>query len=584
MKKIFLFAATAAMLAACSSEELTGVESAQQTAADNAINFSVYTPRTTRAGAAGNNDVAAVATKGFGILAYYTDDEKYDKENSKPTFMYNTKVTSADAGTTWTYNPVMYWPNEFGNTATSDYTDYVSFFAYAPYIDVVNETGIPTVKAIENYDLFAKALSIVYTKTKSPLTAITRTEFETRYNGGAVYGTDADYWAAVKAQTGAATVTTNAEADAALLAAGLVQTETITVDDLAKYQAYIGASDEAAAKAALDNINKEQIQGKNITSISKNNSEGDPIVKYVVDTDPKTSVDLLWGVAADNTTPYYTSIINGYNPIVAGKPFIDLTKPNKPATDKLSWNLRHALSKLNIDIQYIADKATPVPPANTPNASEEINADETRIYVRWIKIGGFVVKGALNLNNNIADKANWLSYDGNTALTSEMVTFFDGRKDGKEGTENGDAANELPQGLNPVITENYSLDPASKTAGVTKEAVNLFGVGANVDAPIFVIPTNDDIDIEICYDVETKDGNLSTFISDGLTHGTSVENKIRKTSKEIFKSATAVKMEDNKAYTIHIILGMTSVKFEASVEPFTVIPEKDVELPYNAVP
>ena len=100
MKKIFLFAATAAMLAACSSEELTGVESAQQTAADNAINFSVYTPRTTRAGAAGNNDVAAVATKGFGILAYYTDDEKYDKENSKPTFMYNTKVTSADAGTT----------------------------------------------------------------------------------------------------------------------------------------------------------------------------------------------------------------------------------------------------------------------------------------------------------------------------------------------------------------------------------------------------------------------------------------------------------------------------------------------------
>ena len=589
MKKIFLFAATAAMLAACSSEELTGVESAQQTTADNAINFSVYTPRTvTRAGAAGDNNTAAIQTKGFGILAYYTDDEKYDKENSKPTFMYNTKVTKSGTGTFWEYNPVMYWPNEFGNTATADYVDYVSFFAYAPYIDVTNETGIPTVKAITDYDAFAAALGIVYTKTVTPLTAITRTEFEARYNGGTAYGTDAAYYDAVKAQTGAATVTNDTQAEAALIAAGLVKTETITVDNLAKYQAYIGASDEAAAKAALDNINKEQIQGKNITSITKNSAQGDPIVKYVVDTDPKTSVDLLWGVAADDAATKYASIISGYNPIIAGKPFIDMTKPKKPADDELKWNLRHALSKLNVDIQYVADKTTPASTtpldpdaAYTDAASEEINADETRIYVRWIKIGGFVVKGALNLNNNIANKANWMSYDGNTALTTETVTFFDGRKDSKEGTENGEAANEQPQGLNPVILENYSLDPAAKTAGVTKERVNLFGVGAAANAPIFVIPTGEDIDIEICYDVETKDGNLTTFISDGLTHGTSIENKIRKTSKEIFKTATPVKMEDNKFYTIHIILGMTSVKFDASVNEFTAIPGVDVNLPSN---
>lgn len=577
MKKIFLFAATAALLTACSSEELTGFESAQQTAADNAINFSVYTPRnTTRAGAAGDNDVAAIATKGFGILAYYTDDEKYDKENSQPTFMYNTKVTSADAGTTWTYNPVMYWPNEFGNEATSDYIDYVSFFAYAPYIDVVNETGIPTVKAIDNYNTFAAALNITYAKTEAKPVK-DKASYE-KYTGTTL-ADDAAYVAAVNAAY-TQTFTLASEADAYLVTLNLTYDEATpkTVTDLASYQEYIGASDEAAAKASLDDINKEQIQGKNITSISKNNATGDPIVKYVVDTDPKTSVDLLWGVAADNTTPYYTPIV-GTNPVVKGKPFIDLIKPKKPDTDKLKWNLRHALSKLNIDIQYIADQATPVAPANTPNASETINADETRVYVRWIKIGGFVVKGALNLNNTVADKANWLAYDGNTALTSELVTFYDGRKDGKEGTENGEAANELPQGLNPVILENYSTDPAAKTAGVTKDAVNLFGVGAAKDAPIFVIPTNDDIDIEICYDVETKDGNLSTFISDGLTHGISVENKIRKSSKDIFGAIT--KMEDNKFYTIHIILGMTSVKFEAKVEPFVVIPETDVNLPNN---
>jgi len=573
MKKIFLFAAGAALLTACSSDELTGVESAQQTAADNAINFSVYSQRSvTRAGEAGSNDVAAIGTKGFGILAYYTDDQKYDKENSQPTFMYNTKVTKD--GSNWVYNPVMYWPNEFGATATSDYTDYVSFFAYAPYIDVTNETGIPTVKAITDYNAFAAALGITYTKTSNQ--AMTRAEFEAAFNGGTAYATDDAYYAAVKAQTGAASVMDDAEAESALIIAGLFHVETIKVenpDALIKYQEYIGASDEAAAKAALDDINKNQIQGKNITSITKNNGQGDPIVKYVVDTDPKTSVDLLWGVAADNsTTPYYTPIA-GTDPIVAGKPFIDLIKPKNSATDKLSWNLRHALSKLNVDIKYIADAATP------DGNSKDINANETRVYVRWIKIGGFVVKGALNLNNNIANKANWLSYDGSTAMTSELVTFFDGRKDGREGTENGDAANEQPQGLNPVILENYSLDPGAKTAGVTKEAVNLFGVGAAKDAPIFVIPTNDDIDIEICYDVETKDGNLSTFISDGLTHGTSIENKIRKTSTEIFGANT--KMEDNKAYTIHIILGMTSVKIDAVVEEFVKIPATDVELPSN---
>ena len=577
MKKIFLFAATAALLTACSSEELTGIESAQQTAADNAINFKAYTPRsTTRAGVPGDqNDIKDVAKNGFGILAYYTDDEKYDKESSMPTFMYNTKVTSADDGATWTYNPVMYWPNEFGSKATSDYTDYVSFFAYAPYIDVTNETGIPTIKAIEDYDKFAEDLKITYTRTSGY--AMTKAEFEAAFNGGTEYATPADYYAAITAKTGI-TVMDDAEAESALITSGLFHVETVEVKNpnaLLKYKEYIGASDEAAAKAALDDINKEQIQGKNITSITKNNGKGDPIVKYVVDTDPKTSVDLLWGVAADNSTPYYTPIV-GNDPIVKGKAFIDLIKPKYPTTDKLSWNLRHALSKLNVDIKYIAD-------AETPNGSSEtINANETRIYVRWIKIGGFVVKGALNLNNTIADKANWLSYDGSTALTSEMVTFFDGRKDGKEGTENGDASNELPQGLNPVIVENYSLDPGAKTAGVTKDAVNLFGVGAAANAPIFVIPTNDDIDIEICYDVETKDNNLSEFLADGLTHGKSVENKIRKTSKDIFGSIT--KMEDNKFYTIHIILGMTSVKFEAEVNPFVKVDPADVNLPENTMP
>ncbi len=527
MKKIFLFAATAALLTACSSEELTGVETAQQKAGEASINFGVYTPRSiTRAGVAGTNEDGNIGERGIGIMAYYTDDEVYNKETSKPNYMYNTKLSNAGAG--WVYNPVMYWPNEFGDKAISDNTDYVSFFAYAPYIDVENTTGIPTFEAISDYDKFVK---------------------DQKFKKG---GTD--------------------------------------INTLALYKTEFGYASDEEAKAALDDLNKKLAQGLNITEITSNNGSGDPVVKYVVDTDPNTSVDLLWGVAYDASS--YAPIVTNTNvQNEAGKPFVNLIKPSNPATGKMYYRMQHALSRLNVNIKYIADAETP------DGASKTINADETRIYVRSIKIGGFIMKAALNLNStetttaggNTIGVPNWKAYDGKTALTSsEVVKFLDGRKDGKEGMESGADKNEQPTGLNPFILENYTKYDwgtaewtAEKNAGVTKDKVNLFGNGyADPDTPIFVIPTGDPIDIEIVYDVETKDDNLSTFLSDGLTHGNIITNTISKTSKEIFNGFDT-NMEPGNAYTIKIILGMTSVKFDASVEGWTVKDPVNVNLPDN---
>ena len=484
MKKIFLFAAAAALLTACSSEEL-GSEYAQQKASETPINFSVYTPRTTRAGANMSeytdykkgivtDDLKKI---GFGILAYYTDDETYDADKSTPNFMYNTKVTND--GTAWKYNPVMYWPNEF-KAATAENIDRVSFFAYAPYVEVDNTTGIPYAKQ-------------------------------------AAWKTDK-------------TLVTTGE--------------------------------------------------KNIIAISKNTANGDPVVKYVVDTDPKTSVDLLWGVAADNGDKRYQAIDNGNSKVTVtpGLPFLNLVKPNEPtAADGgiLNFNMCHALSKLNIDVKYIADAETP------SGSSATINADESRIFIRSISIGGFVMKAALDLNSNdryLVDdttdpkqyrgKALWKDIDGKSALSwSGNTKFFDGRKDGKEGTESGENPNESYLGLNPLLLENYVAGdydyktpawPAGKNSGVTNVAQNLFGDGtAAADAPIYVIPVGDDIDITIEYDVLTADKNLNDFLSDGLTHGSMIKNIITKKSDEIFGSTT--KMIDGKGYIIHLILGMTSV-------------------------
>jgi len=494
MKKIFLFAAAAAMLTACSSEELAGTESAQQKAGEAPISFSVYTPRSiTRSGSAVYNDKVAglvtedLKTLGLGILAYYTDDEKYDADKSTPNFMYNTKVTNN--GSKWVYEPVMYWPNEFKN-ASSENIDRVSFFAYAPYVEVDNTTGIPY----------------------------------------------ADQ--------------TNWQTDKKLITA----------------------------------------EEKNITAISKNTATGDPVVKYVVDTNPETSVDLLWGVASNTAATRYTAIDNTHSDVTVtpGLPFLNLVKPNEPtaAADggTLSFNMCHALSKLNIDVKYVADAATP------DGTSEDINPAETRIYIRSIKIGGFVMKAALDLNNKerqdgstpstYRGKALWKDYDGKSALSwSDNVKFYDGRKDGKEGTESGDNLNESYLGLNPTLLENYVNDEwkgatwlTDKSEGVTGTAKNLFWNGEGTEPaanlPIYVIPVGDDIDITIEYDVLTADGNLSTFLSDGLTHGSMIKNIISKKSKEIFKTTNPVKMEDGKSYIIHLILGMTSVKIEAEVTDF----------------
>lgn len=88
---------------------------------DNAIEFGTYLGRDAQTkGSVFYTE--NMKTQGFGVFAYYTNDQKYSAA-ATPNFMNNQQVTYV--GSAWTYAPVKYWPNEA--------TDYVSFFAYAPY-------------------------------------------------------------------------------------------------------------------------------------------------------------------------------------------------------------------------------------------------------------------------------------------------------------------------------------------------------------------------------------------------------------------------------------------------------------------
>ena len=463
--KRYITLIAAAALVACSNEELSTPENLATSQAP--VNFEAYTQRgLTRAGARGDIDNNNITGVGFGVFGYYTAGALYDQK-ATPNFMYNERVSNSGSG--WAYEPVKYWPNEYGTNAKSEEVDRLSFFAYAPWTEVDPTTG--NVLGDPNHD---------------------------------------------------------------------------------------------------------------IVSVNKHGATGDPMVKYVVDTDPATSVDLLWGVAADNTqTPYYKAI-QGTVDITAGKPFIDLVKPNDPANHKLSFNLKHALAKVKVTIDFIADAETP------DGTSGTFYPEETRIYVRSFQMDGFALKGALNLNNSEmteAGKPLWKDFDGAADLAFDEVIFQDGRKDGKEGQTNGTQPNETPQGLNPDIIENFCQTEngqfaTGKTPGVTADTKPLFGGDVTENGGYFyIIPRNEGttpVNIQIVYDVETIDRKLVGKLSDGETHGISIENVISK--DDIFNG---IDFNAGCQYEIKIHLGMTSMKVDAKVLSWTDNGSTNVNLPDN---
>ena len=162
-KQIFLFAVAALALASCSSEnDVVQSPDVQQTVAETGVNFDVYVGRgLTRAGKNGvidNTTIKAAKADGggFGVFGYYTNGESYTG-SSRPDFFYNQGVFYDDGDTRWEYEPIKYWPNEFGADATSDQVDRVTLFAYAPWVDVEPLTGLVKVGTGQEFN---KSLNI----------------------------------------------------------------------------------------------------------------------------------------------------------------------------------------------------------------------------------------------------------------------------------------------------------------------------------------------------------------------------------------------------------------------------------------
>lgn len=317
-----------------------------------------------------------------------------------------------------------------------------------------------------------------------------------------------------------------------------------------------------------------------ITGISRNTITGDPYVRYISSFDTNKQVDLCWGVQGTTdtgTSPW--AILNDATgqQIGNGLPWLNVLRPATIANGKVKFDFRHATAKLIMKIKA-GDKFT--------NYSKDNAANKTRIFVRSVTLHGIAQEGVLNLNNTKPGVPLWMANNASEWFSpGQSVTITDGRADGLEATTA--ATNESNVFLNPVITQNAAWSTATYSTaanqGVGKTEVNLFcnngAAAADANKWVYVIPSGEKFGVSIVYDVETEVPNLPGYISDGTTHGTSIENKITQTVKT---GTTDLVLEAGKFYTITLTLGMNEVQFDAEVKAWPSTGTGSADLPKPA--
>ena len=326
-----------------------------------------------------------------------------------------------------------------------------------------------------------------------------------------------------------------------------------------------------------------------ITATSRNTYTGDPIVKYITSFEQDKTVDLCWGVYNEGTNGW--TIMNGGQTITNGLPWLNVQRSGT-IEQRLKFTFLHATAQLNVQIDANVDGGGTATELGTHYGTGNSSADPvvdpttdaagtTKIYVRSISFTGIAAQGALNLNNVKANTPLWMNYTGTGWIENgQSVTVHDGLRDGYEGTSNAEANSETMRGLNPHLISNEG----NTSEGVTNTPRNLFGK-ADPETPlatgVYVIPTGERVRMTIVYDVETAVGDLSGYLSDGKTHGTSIENRI---TTDLMYDGKALTFEGGKSYTLRLHLGMNSVKFDADVnETWTEgavidVPRSDISL------
>lgn len=272
-----------------------------------------------------------------------------------------------------------------------------------------------------------------------------------------------------------------------------------------------------------------------ITALTDNKTAGDPKVTYKVSADLDKQVDLLWGVVNPAANQTWTTVAGTSFTLTAGKPYLGLQKP--ALNTKIHFYFRHALAQLTLQAAAAYNQA----------AAGGTAQDGVKITIKQVELSvpGMPQTAVLNLNNTTANTPLWEDVDGSATMALTV-----------SGSN-----------INSDLLDAGDVVPASQPAGVTGSFQNVITEGKYYT----LIPkaTSTTVNVKITYYVTTPDNDLKTTYS-------RVENVISK--DVVFASGFAAGTKN----TIKMTLGISEVKFEASVENWDNGSTGEVDLPLNS--
>ena len=527
-KSQFIAAAALLVLASCttSDETFEGIDLAQEAAQENAIQFGTYLGNQveTRAGYKGSYntdilkgfDAASGGTwteeqakaQGFGVFAYYTGTYTYGQQQGS-TYTAETN-TQSDIAANFMFNQQVWWNN-------SAEAGLVTKWTYSPMKFWPNEIS-----------------STADTADDTQTSAAT---------GSGEFGGNVSFFA---------------------------------------YAPYVTLS--STAIDATDGITA--INGQTTLSEAQGVT-GDPKITYVVANDGNV-VDLLWGTFksasagvtenANTGVPYNSSAAaNTYAKSILPSYTLNADLTKQKTQGKVDFAFKHALAKIGGSEIYsplTGDvKHGLLIQLDIDDQKGAVNGgtkeDATKVTVRSIKIeGAALVNDGTNNPGTASYTETYLKKQQGTLnlATGVWDVLTETSNKTTNRTEAGITTHEITTAGNDDKLVTDIAEPITapdKTEagfnglpnGVLTTAQNVYQSEA---APLVFIPnTWPELKITVDYIVRTKDANLANAYSE-------VEQKITKTIT--FLNA----VELNKQYNLLIHLGLTSVKFDATVSNWVV--------------
>lgn len=292
-----------------------------------------------------------------------------------------------------------------------------------------------------------------------------------------------------------------------------------------------------------------------IKALSSNSATSAPTLTYSLD----GGVDLLWGTAGANDVTVGNAAQAGTT-LTNGKAAVNVDLTKMKTDGKINFLFKHALAQIN-SLKVVAD-------IDNNGAATGGSLSNTKIYVEKVTLANGLTTTGENPTSTLIGEGTFNLVTGvwTTVNTTLLAANISAASVAASGDSPMNTAIQIPAttpNVNPGVTE---WEDIFSTPGVTTTATDVL----NGLSTKLIPGANQTLKVTIKYWVTTKDSNLSK----GYTW----------IPQEVTKTISLGDIEMNKSYGIVMHLGLTSVKFTATVSEWVAAgSEVSADLPVNVV-